>query len=186
MHDIEPHYRWRELYVAAEDDRSPFYGRQYSEFQYSQKVYNYYIHPQWDSIGSSTLYIKILYADYVTGYAIIELIGEWNDALHNDVMYLKREIIDHLDRQGIHQYILLCENVMSYHADDDSYYEEWYEDVADEDGWVVLLDVRDHVLDEMNSIRLRNYINFGEDYNDISWRKMKPRAIYLLIKDLVE
>ncbi|MEJ7675142.1 MAG: hypothetical protein WKF59_21170 [Chitinophagaceae bacterium] len=41
-----------------------FYGREYSEFDFSQTVYNYYIHPQWDEFGSSTLYIKVLMADY--------------------------------------------------------------------------------------------------------------------------
>ena len=64
MHDIEPYYHWRHLYTAEEDARSPFYGQTYSEFEFSQTVYNYYIHPQWDSIGSKTLYVKIIYADY--------------------------------------------------------------------------------------------------------------------------
>jgi hypothetical protein len=96
MHEIEPYYAWRDHYVAAEDDRSPFYGREYSEFQYSQKIYNYYIHPQWDDFGSSTLYLKILWADYLSGTAIIELIGEWNDLLHNDIMLLKRDLCDQL------------------------------------------------------------------------------------------
>ena len=54
-----------------------------SEFEYSNTVYNYYIHPQWDDIGSGTLYMKELYADYENGFAILEFIGEWNDvALH--------------------------------------------------------------------------------------------------------
>lgn len=41
MHDIEPFYNWRHLYTADEDPRSPFYGREYSEFEFSQTVYNY-------------------------------------------------------------------------------------------------------------------------------------------------
>jgi hypothetical protein len=55
MHDIEPYYHWRDRYVAAEDKESPFYGRQYSEFEFSQQIYNYYIHPQWDDFGSPKL-----------------------------------------------------------------------------------------------------------------------------------
>ena len=47
---------------------------------------------QWDDFGSSTLYIKILFADYDGGFAIIELIGEWNDAINNDIMLLKRDM----------------------------------------------------------------------------------------------
>ena len=59
MHEIEPFYNWRHIYIAEEDPKSPFYKRTYSEFEYSQTVYNYYIHPQWDDFGSKTLYIKI-------------------------------------------------------------------------------------------------------------------------------
>ena len=81
MHDIEPYYSWRHLYIASEDKKSPFFGRQYSEFEFTHAVYNYLIHPQWDEMGSATLYLKVLYANYETGFAVIELIGEWNDAI---------------------------------------------------------------------------------------------------------
>ncbi|MEZ5031239.1 MAG: hypothetical protein R2787_07550 [Saprospiraceae bacterium] len=64
MHDIEPHFLWRDLYVASEDRHSPFFRRQYDEFHFTQKVYNYYIHPQWDNLGSTTLYGKALFVDY--------------------------------------------------------------------------------------------------------------------------
>ena len=43
MHNIEPYYNWRHVYVPEEDNKSPFWGRVYSEFEYSQTVYNYYI-----------------------------------------------------------------------------------------------------------------------------------------------
>ena len=59
-----------------------------------EKIYNFLLHPQWDEFGSLTLYLKVLYADYDKGFCIIELIGEWNDAIYNDIMILKREIID--------------------------------------------------------------------------------------------
>ena len=93
MHDIEPFYNWRHIYVAEEDSLSPFFGRTYSEFEFSQTVYNYYIHPQWDDFGSKTLYLKILFVEHEQHFAIIELLGEWNDAIENDIMELKREIM---------------------------------------------------------------------------------------------
>ncbi len=99
MHTIEPHYSWRDFYIASEDENSPFYGREYSEFEFTHSIYDHYIHPQWDSIGSSTLFIKILYANYEEGFCIIELMGEWNDCLHNDIMYLKRNIIEQFTEQ---------------------------------------------------------------------------------------
>ncbi|MBK7182072.1 MAG: hypothetical protein IPH89_03595 [Bacteroidetes bacterium] len=47
MQDIEPYYNWRHHYIASEDERSPFYEREYSEFEYTNAIYNYLIHPQW-------------------------------------------------------------------------------------------------------------------------------------------
>src|SRR5438270_1407444 len=126
MHDIEPFYNWRHIYVSEEDERSPFYGRDYSEFEYSNTIYNYYIHPQWDDFGSQTLYMKVLFADYEQKYAIIEFIGEWNDAINNDIMFLKREIVENMMGFGINKFILIGENVMNFQASDDCYYEEWF------------------------------------------------------------
>ena len=131
MQDIEPYYQWRELYVASEDELSPFYGAVYSEFEFSNTVYNYYIHPQWDEFGSNTLYLKVLYADYDRKFAVLEFIGEWNDALYNDIMFLKREVIEPMMDEGIKKFILIGENVLNFHASDDCYYEEWSEDIED-------------------------------------------------------
>ncbi|MCB0633537.1 MAG: hypothetical protein KDD15_27580 [Lewinella sp.] len=186
MHDIEPHYHWRDDYTAEEDSRSPFFGRQYDEFRFSQKVYNYYIHPQWDAFGSSTLYLKILFVDYTEQYAILELIGEWNDCLHNDIMFLKREIIDALIQEGIYKFILVCENVLNFHGDDDSYYEEWYEDIRDEDGWICLLNTLQHVEEEMQETQLQAYVNFGGPFNDINWRPQKPKVVFEAIEGLLQ
>jgi hypothetical protein len=107
MHDLEPYYNWRNLYVASEDKRSPFYDREYSEFTYTDAIYDHYIHPQWDNIGSPTLFIKILFVDYDDGFAIIEVIGEWNDLLHNDIMTLKRDIEEDLMHEGVTKFNLI-------------------------------------------------------------------------------
>ncbi len=181
MHDIEPYFKWRDYYVASEDDKSPFHGRTYNEFQFTQKIYNYFIHPQWDFIGSPTLYIKILYVDYFKGFAIIELIGEWNDAVHNDIMFLKREIADYLINAGIYRFVLLCDNVLNFHGDDDSYYEEWYDDIKDEDGWVALVNLREHMYQEMSEMKLEYYIRMDDEIADLEWRRHMPDALYKLI-----
>jgi hypothetical protein len=185
MHDIEPFYLWRDDYVAAEDDRSPFYGRQYSEFHFTNKIYNYFIHPQWDDFGSHTLYLKVLFADYEEGYAIIEFIGEWNDCLYDDIMYLKRDLMDHLIESGIYKFILICENVLNFHAGDDDYYEEWYEDIRDEEGWIVFVNTLKHVEEEMTDGRLQYYTNFGPPFNQVNWRPYKPKAIFEVIEAMV-
>lgn len=185
MHDIEPHFRWRDIYIASDDERSPFFGRKYSEFYFSNKLYNFYLHPQWDEFGSATLYAKILFADYEEGYALIELIGEWNDTLHNDIMFLKREIADPLYKEGISKFVFFCENVLNFHGADDDYYAEWAEEVQEERGWIALLNIRLHVEQEMEESRLQYYLNFGEAYNDIAWQSLKPPVVFQLIEAMV-
>ena len=104
MHEIEPYYNWLDVYNAEEDENSPFFGTEHSEFTYSNQIYNYFIHPQWDNFGSNTLYLKVLMADYENQFAIIEFIGEWNDCINNDIMYLKRHLIDGMIKHGITKY----------------------------------------------------------------------------------
>ncbi len=181
MHEIEPFYRWRDDYVAAEDEKSPFFETEYSEFEYDKKIYNYYIHPQWDTFGSQTLYLKVLYADYELGYTIIEFIGEWNDAIYNDIMLLKREVIELMAGEGINKYILIGENVLNFHASDDLYYEEWFQDV--EDGWIAALNFRDHVIDEFKNSNIDYYINFGGQLNDMTWRNLKPIQVFHKVQE---
>lgn len=186
MHDIEPHYLWREHYTSERDERSPFHGRVYSEFTYTNKVYNYFVHPQWDDFGSQTLYGKQLYADYEAGYAILELIGEWNDLLYNDVKFLKEEVIDALLEAGISRFVVLCEHVLNFHGDDNCYYEEWVEEARDGGGWVALLNTLPHVEDELRDAMVDHYVHFGPGFNALPWRPRKPKQIVRLVEELVE
>ena len=185
MHDLEPYYNWRGLYIASEDPYSPFYEREYSEFEFTDKIYNHYIHPQWDSFGSQTLFMKILFVDYEDGYAIMEFIGEWNDLLYNDIMLLKREIIEHLMQYGISKYILLGENVLNFHSSDDCYYEEWFEEVNDEDGWIAIVNLRDHVLEDFQSANIDSYFVLGGALNDTRWRTHSPDQFFQQIQSQV-
>ena len=177
MHTIEPFYNWRHLYIASEDNQSPFYNKEYSEFEYTNTIYNFYIHPQWDDIGSETIYIKILFVDYEESYAIIELIGEWNDAINNDIMFLKRDIVDELNNYGINKYILIGENVLNFHTSDDSYYEEWFEDIGD-NGWIVLINFRNHVLKEFKQAHLDYFFIYGGELDEINWRTFSPGKLF--------
>lgn len=183
MHTIEPHWNWRNLYVAEEDERSPFYGREYSEVSFTDAIYDHYIHPQWDNIGSSTLFMKLLFADYDDNFAIIELLGEWNDTLHNDIMILKREIIDHLIEEGITKFILVGENVLSYHSSDDSYYEEWFEDIPE--GWIALINFRRHVLADFSDTGIDNYFIYGGPFNDLHWTTFRPLQLFQKVEQMV-
>jgi len=183
MQDIEPYYNWREFYVASEDEHSPFYGVVYSEFEFSNTVYNYYIHPQWDEFGSTTLYVKVLFADYERHFAVLEFIGEWNDALYNDIMFLKREVIEEMESQGINKFILIGENVLNFHGSDDSYYEEWFDEL--EDGWIAALNFRPHVMREMQSFNLDSYFVTGGELDDFNWRLANPLDLLARVEGVI-
>lgn len=185
MQDLAPFHRWQDDYDSTRDKNSPFYGRVYDEFGYSLKIYNHYIHPHWDEFGSQTLYMKILYADYEEGFAIFELIGEWNDCLYNDIMFLKRDVADELIKEGIHKFIIIAENVLNFHASDDCYYEEWYDDVKDEGGYICLLNLFPHVQEEMDDARLGYYLNFGKRLNEVNWRVLTPKGVVEKVEDLL-
>ncbi len=183
MHEIEPFYLWRDDYIAAEDQLSPFYNTEYSEFYYDKQLYNFLIHPQWDAFGSTTLYIKVLYTDYDINFAIIELMGEWNDTINNDIMLLKREIIELMVDEGINKFILIGENVLNFHASDDSYYEEWFQDV--EEGWIAGINFNEHVIREFRDHNIDYYLNFGGELDDLHWRKLKPLQLYEKVEELL-
>lgn len=182
MHDIEPYYNWRHLYAAEEDELSPFYGREYSEFEFTNTVYNYYVHPQWDEFGSRNLYLKILFADYQFNFVIIEVLGEWNDCIENDIMIFKREVVDLLIDRDIKKFILITENVMNFHSSDDSYYEEWWEDIRDDGGWIVSLNTPVQTRQEFENARLDHYIHFLD--ND-KWRTYQPQHLYNMIDNIM-
>ncbi|HTM65839.1 MAG TPA: hypothetical protein VL093_05950 [Flavipsychrobacter sp.] len=178
MHDIEPYYNWRHLYTAEEDENSPYFGNEHSEFEFSNTVYNYYIHPQWDEFGSRTLYLKVLFADYEYNFAIIEMIGEWNDAIENDIMQLKRSIVDQMIAKGIYKFILITENVLNFHSSDSEYYEEWYDDVKDEGGWIVSLNMPEQTQYDFQRSHIDRYVYLLESEG---WRTFQPMHLFHLI-----
>ena len=181
MQDIEPYFKWRDFYIAEEDQQSPFFERKYNEFAYDKHVYNFFIHPQWDDIGSETLYVKILFVDYEKNYAIIECIGEWNDAITNDIMLLKREVFEPLVAEEIMKIIVIGENVLNFHGGGDDYYAELSEDV--ESGFVAFVNFPDHVVREFKMERINNYIFF---YDEINWRNRRPIQVLKEVEEKLQ
>lgn len=184
MHDIEPHFLWRHLYVANEDERSPFYGYENSEVSFTDKIYDHLIHPQWDYFGAETLYMKQLFTDYEKGFTILEFMGEWNDVLHNDIMYLKRDIIEPMMAEGVTRFILVGDNLLNFHAGDADYYEEWFEEVGD--GWIALVNFRKHLREEIDQYHLGHYLVHGGELDDMDWYQWGPKKFYQKVKGLVE
>lgn len=176
MHTIEPFYNWLNLYDVVEDKMLPYYQIEYDKFNYTNVIYNHYIHPLWDEIGSATLFNKVLYADYERHFAVIELLGEWNDCLYNDIMYLKRNLLEILMNAGINKFVLIGEHVFNFHYSDDEYYSEWLEEI--DDGWIVGINFRQHVINEFKQIRLNRILLFISEFGDFNWRKFSPVQLY--------
>lgn len=183
MHEIEPYYNWLNIYDSSEDPDSPFYGKEYNHDLYSENIYGYFIDPAWDYMGSETLYIKILYTQYEEGFTIIEMLGEWNDALNNDIMHFKRNVVEFLHMKGIDKFILIGENVLNFHGSDDCYYEEWLDEL--EDGWIVAINFRDFVVDEMAKFNIDSAINFGGSFDQANWRTQHPLKLYYEIRGII-
>jgi len=179
MHNLEPFFNWRSLYIASEDERSPFYGRQNSEVYFEHAIYNHYIHPQWDNFGSQTLYLKLLYTEYDQQYCILELFGEWNDLLYNDIMYLYRNVVEELLEQGVKYFVVIGENVLDFHPDTDDYYSEWFDNL--EDGWIVILNSRHHVRQEFEAADIDQFLAFGGQFDELPWRQLLPDQLFSLL-----
>lgn len=183
MHEIEPHPSWLGLYDPVTDPKSPYFGHRHDPFLCRNTVYNYYIHPGWDEMGSATLYVKVLFVSYTEHYAVIELMGEWNDILYNDVMFLTRNLIEPMIDEGIRRFVLIGENILNFHAGDSDYYQEWAENL--EDGWIALLNSRKHVREEFQRANIDYYIVFGGDLDSINWRKLSPRQLVSVVEHLI-
>ncbi|CAN5130648.1 hypothetical protein BH09BAC3_BH09BAC3_28050 [soil metagenome] len=185
MHNIEPYYTWLKYYDSSFDERSPFYGKEYNYDLLQDNIYGYYIHPGWDSFESETLYLKVLFANYEKNFVIIEFIGEWNDAINNDIMLLKRNFIEVLMAEGINKFILIGENILNFHGSDDSYYEEWFEEVEDEQGWIAAVSFPEFVQDEMKRYRIDQYLNMGGTLQIEHWRTLHPNRLFELVSALI-
>lgn len=183
MHHIEPFSNWLKYYDSSLDENSPFYEKEYNYDLYSETIYGYYIDPAWDSIGSETLYLKTLYADYEEGFVVLEFIGEWNDTLYNDIMTLKRDFLELLLYKGINKFILIGENIFNFHGSDDLYYEEWFEEV--EDGWIAAVSFPDFIQAELKKYGIDQYVNMGGTLQVDNWRTLHPLKFYELVKQLI-
>ena len=186
MHNIEPYYNWLKYYDSSFDQRSPFYGKEYNYDLFKDTIYGYYIHPAWDSFGSETLYLKVLYVNYNLGFVIIEFIGEWNDTLNNDIMLLKRNFLEVLMKEGIFKFVLIGENLLNFHGSDDSYYEEWFDDVEDENGWIAAINLPDFIMSEQTKFHLDHYVNMGGTPQIDHWRTLHPQKLFELVSGLIQ
>jgi hypothetical protein len=97
-------------------------------------------------------------------------------------MTLKRDVIDLLIRERITKFILIAENVLNFHSSDDSYYEEWFEDVTDEGGWIICLNMPEQTQYDFKKARLHHYI---ELMSLPQWRIVKPDLLFAQVDNIL-
>lgn len=183
---LEPFDGWLLLYSHDRDPYSPFHEVEHSLFEYNRHIYTFEAHPLWDTIESESLLVKILYAQYDDGYAILELLGEWNDLHDNDFRLLWENCLHPLVVSGISRFILICENVFHIYPDADDYYQQATEALEDDEGWICLLRARPHVLQEMEAYGIGQYLFYSPHLEALRWRKLKPWEVYTQVRDQLE
>jgi hypothetical protein len=178
MHEIEPFYGWLGYYTNEADPNSPFQDAEHNPFFYDKGVYEYAAHPLWDEFGSDGLLVKILYANYDKGYAILELFGVWNDLIQNDYRLFAENVLTFLIDAGIDRFVFIMENVLNIYLDADDYYEALQEEL--EDGWICMLRPRQHVVEEIEQYEIGKYFFWSEELDNLNWRKFKPWELFAL------
>lgn len=176
LRDIEPFYGWQHLYQTEKDTLSPFYEVTHSEFYYDRFVNGIPMHPQWEDFGSESLLCKIIYANYKVGFAIIELVGEWNDLFENDYKLFAENCLTYLVDNGIDKIVLICENVFHIYLQDDDYYDAMQEEMGEE-GWICLLKPREEVVEEMTQYHILDYFFWSQILDEVNWRALNPLEI---------
>jgi hypothetical protein len=86
-----------------------------------------------------------------------------------------------IDRK-ITKFILIGENVLNFHSSDDCYYEEWYDDIEDKGGWIIMLNLPSQSGSEFLKAGIQYYINF---FNFPSWRTHSPLDLFIKMDNLV-
>jgi hypothetical protein len=119
-----------------------------------------------------------LFADYELGFAILEMIGEWNDAVENDIMQLKRSVVDLMVAKGIVKFMLITENVLNFHSSDRDYYEEWSEDIKDDGGWIAAINMPEATQYDFRKSHIDHYISLIDSPN---WRTFQPGHFFQAI-----
>jgi MFS superfamily sulfate permease-like transporter len=97
-------------------------------------------------------------------------------------MELKREIIDQLSKLKITKFILITENVLNFHSSDKEYYQEWFEEVTEENGWIVALNMPEATQQDFRKKKLNYYIELMEIAD---WRIYKPYHLFRKIDDQI-
>jgi ribosomal protein L30E len=90
-------------------------------------------------------------------------------------MLLKRDIGDELMKQGLTKFIFIAENVLNFHSSDNEYYKEWAEELREETGWIIVLNMPPATQQDFIRKKLQYYM----ELMDLpEWRSYKPYHLF--------
>ena len=84
--------------------------------------------------------------------------------------------------EGITKFILVAENVLNFHSSDREYYQEWFDEVTDENGWIVALNMPEATQYDFRKKKLNYYVELMELPN---WRVFKPEHLFNRINEQI-
>jgi hypothetical protein len=71
---------------------------------------------------------------------------------------------------------------LNFHSSDDCYYEEWYEDIADEGGWVTMLGLPEQSRYDFTRAGVNRYVLLTDVEE---WRTYSAMNLYAKIDNLM-
>jgi hypothetical protein len=83
---------------------------------------------------------------------------------------------------GIIKFILIGENVLNFHSSDECYYEEWYEDVEENGGWIAMLGLPQQSVYDFKRAGIDRFVELL-DLND--WRPFTPMNLFNKVDNLI-
>jgi hypothetical protein len=74
------------------------------------------------------------------------------------------------------------DHVLNFHGSDDCYYEEWFEDVSDQGGYISMVNLLDHVFIGMHKTGIDAYVKMNKFLQVPNWRSYNPKGLILEIE----
>ena len=73
--------------------------------------------------------------------------------------------------------------MLNFHGESEDYYDEWYNDIIDEGGWIAFVNFNAHVLEEIMSENIHYYMHSNQELQSLNWRKYSPDKLLVLVED---
>jgi hypothetical protein len=83
-------------------------------------------------------------------------------------------VINPLLEVGISKFIFITENVLNFHSGDYEYYEEWRDEISEDAGFIVWLNLPEQSQYDFNRSKIKQFVQIFEI---LDWRTGKPSLL---------